>query len=178
MTLHNRTGDGNEFPVVGTGVYCNNDPIFQDGPHNTPTDDACKAKCIIGGSGSSSITASAQQSADGKQTVIRLTNIGTTSTTVTVHLGKGKGSSNGVGIDGKAGSGSGFEFSAFGGRVDMWTLQSESCDQLAANTPSDPSKVSPVHAVVAFDGEVTLPCSSVVVLRLNSTAAKHATTNV
>eukprot|EP00729_Bicosta_minor_P005274 gene5274-28010_t len=176
VTLHNRTGNGNEFPVVGTGVYCSNDPIFQDGPHNTPTDDACKAKCISGGSGSSSITASAQQSADGKQTVIRLTNIGTTSTTVTVHLGKGKGSSNGVGIDGKAGSG--FEFSAFGGRVDMWTLQSESCDQLAANTPSDPSKVSPVHAVVAFDGEVTLPCSSVVVLRLNSTAAKHATTNV
>jgi hypothetical protein len=181
-TLHNRSSDGKSFSVIGTDKYCTNDPSFEDGPAMTPTDDACKAKCIAGAAGPpgpATITASAQQSEDGSQVVVRLTNMASTVSDVVVRLGGRNGQGGGKEMGMGKGKGKGkehealFEFEA-GGNVDAWTLASASCDQMAANTPSEPEKVSPVHTVVSFNGTILLPCSSVVVLRINSTAAAHA----
>ena len=158
--------------MIGTDKYCTNDPIFQDGPAMTPTDDACKAICISGaGLPPVTTTASAQQSEDGTQVVVRLTNMAAVATNVVVRLNS-RGTGNGMARGQGKGKDAMFEFKA-GGNVDVWTLSSASCDKLAANTPSEPEKVAPIHTVASFNGTISLPCSSVVVLRINSTAALH-----
>lgn len=147
-TLHKRTSGTDEFTLVGKGEYCMNEPAdFQDGPKATATDEACKQHCLRGDKGGKTpakvgVSASAQQSDDKATVVVRLSNTASTAATVAVTL-------------------SGAEF-ALGSTIETWTLSAK--DELAANTPSNPTNVSPVKGSSTLGLPLTVPPFSAVVL--------------
>lgn len=47
-TLSVRTPGTSNFTAVATGKICAGPPDFRDGPHSTPTDAACRERCLKG----------------------------------------------------------------------------------------------------------------------------------
>eukprot|EP01047_Picozoa_sp_COSAG01_P016549 COSAG01_NODE_852_length_13108_cov_7.167423_5_plen_218_part_00 len=153
-TLHKRAGlTSSNFTMVGgpaSGLYCTNTPDFQDGPNETPTDDACKQRCIKGEHGgvpgsSSSVSVSAQLNDARTEVVVRMANVA--SKPVTVQL------------DFKAGANAA-EWS--GGTATVWTLSSK--DPLGANTPANPTAIAPLKSTADLTVPLTLEATSVVVV--------------
>ena len=145
-TLYKRTTGTNDFTVVGNG-YCSQQADFQDGPAAPESDSICRQHCLKGDKGGqpAGITASAQQSDDGKQIVVRVANTGKETASVQVSF------------SGKMGF-------LKDPSATVWKLGSR--DPLAANTPARPAAVAPVKAGVGVTlrKPIVVPPISVAVL--------------
>ena len=93
---------------------------------------------------SANLSASAQQSDDGKTLVVRLANVGNTSVTMRLNISGGSISRDAT----------------------VWLLSSPSGDQLDANTPAEPTRVSPVRRVVSAAADIVLPAVSAAVVEM------------
>jgi hypothetical protein len=147
-TLYKRTPGTDDFTVFGKGEFCNQTADYQDGPAAAESDAICRKHCLDGNKGSDStsgVTASAQQSEDGKQIVVRLAN--------TLH----SAASVKINFSGKMGF-------LKDPAATVWQLSS--ADPLAANTPAQPTAVAPVKAGVGVTlrKPVAVPPLSVVVV--------------
>jgi alpha-L-arabinofuranosidase len=91
------------------------------------------------------LSASAQQSDDGKTLVVRLANVGTREVTLSLNV-------SGAARLGDAAA------------ATMWLLASPSGDRLDANTPAEPTRVSPVRTTIRRGGGLTLPAASAAVV--------------
>lgn len=88
------------------------------------------------------LSASAQQSDDGKTLVVRLANVGKGEVTLSMEV-RGR---------------------HILGQATQWLLASPSRDRLDANTPSEPERVSPVKSTIDASAGITLPPVSVAVV--------------
>jgi hypothetical protein len=70
-------------------MFCNDPPAFSDGPHATPTDAACRARCVAGERNqpsSNAVSVSAQAGDMGKMVVVRIANTGSVEQVVNLEL--------------------------------------------------------------------------------------------
>lgn len=146
-SLYKRSPGTDDFTVVAKG-FCSQQADFQDGPAAPESDSICRQHCLEGDKSAMSrtgVTASAQQSEDGKQIVVRLANTGKDS--ASVH----------VSFSGKMGF-------LKDPSATVWKLGS--ADPLAANTPAHPTAVAPVKAGVGVTlrKPIVVPPISVAVL--------------
>jgi len=109
---------------------------------------------ITNSSLSANLTASAQQSDDGKTLVVRLANVGKRAVTLSLN------------VSGAARLGGDDVVDAT-----MWLLASPSGDPLDANTPAEPERVRPVKRAIKATADITLPAASAAVVVLGQPSA-------
>ena len=125
MSVLHRNWHNGSYPVIATGVFCDNAPDFQDWPdwpNATHTDERCRQRCLA--NSPSALSASAQMSDDGNTVVVRLANTARTPTTVIVEVARGSRKDT-------------------VSHATLWMLSSPSGNMLDANTPAEPTRVEP-----------------------------------
>eukprot|EP00326_Haptolina_ericina_P019719 CAMPEP_0181193292 /NCGR_PEP_ID=MMETSP1096-20121128/13742_1 /TAXON_ID=156174 ORGANISM="Chrysochromulina ericina, Strain CCMP281" /NCGR_SAMPLE_ID=MMETSP1096 /ASSEMBLY_ACC=CAM_ASM_000453 /LENGTH=221 /DNA_ID=CAMNT_0023282751 /DNA_START=12 /DNA_END=677 /DNA_ORIENTATION=- len=148
-SLHRNMHNGS-FPVIAKDTFCDNVPDFQDypdWPNATSTDEGCRQRCLT--HSPSALSASAQRSDDGKTIAVRFANTADAPITLRLNVTH-NGSVNGGG--------------PHLGNATLWTLASPIGNILDANTPAEPTRVSPVKSAAPADGSLTLPAWSAAVV--------------
>lgn len=155
MSVLHRNWHNGSYPVIATGVFCDNAPDFQDWPdwpNATHTDERCRQRCLA--NSPSALSASAQMSDDGNTVVVRLANTARTPTTVIVEVARGSRKDT-------------------VSHATLWMLSSPSGNMLDANTPAEPTRVSPVKSTAPANGSITLPAWSAAVVVMEYTGVRY-----